>query len=513
MTFWGYSPRLAAVLVLVGVSLVRPAHADAACGPTSVLYLNFEGEGGPIRNSDYCSDARNNCSAINRRDGVQYPAFKVITEWRTTREEFIAEIARLVQEFYTPFNVLVVTARPTDQSIPYTMAMMGGTGDSIGIGNGPAGIAPRDCSNRNQWDVAFVFTDHIQRVAQWYLSLPMKYLARNIATTTVHETAHTFGLRHTSDPEDVMYPKNAASGPVSFKNVAMTETNVEFVPQADATKPLVERLVTPAVGSCGGGSTQNSYELLMATVGPASCVSPTLLASLKGRTSTTLPVDLAANTPTRPTDTAAGSSPRALRASSRPSFEGPPDGEQGSEGVDLTIATTGLIGKVDITIRPLGENRRRLVRTLPGPGPFMTFLRAEALPKAGDHELIAVAWTIDGHEESRPLLLKIRGGGANADGPASFRVERPAADSSGDTTLLEGSPISCSVSSGRSSGHPEGLGIALCAVVLAVLRRPRRGNSSSHRKVGHSGYYFCAGFTPHRGCKAPPKGSATPGGH
>ena len=101
-------------------SAVRTTYS-AASG-TKILYLNFNG--GTVYNDQTgCSDAATGCSFIVAVSGmVRYPSFRGTAEQKQL-------IIDLVKAYYEPFDVQIVTDKPT--SGDYSMNIVGGTGPVI----------------------------------------------------------------------------------------------------------------------------------------------------------------------------------------------------------------------------------------------------------------------------------------------------------------------------------------------------------------------------------------------
>jgi hypothetical protein len=195
-----------------------------APGTTRILYLNFSG--GTVHNDGAgCDDALAGCSFIIGLPGnIQYPQFRGTPAQRQL-------IIDLVKAYYEPFDVQIVTDRPA--SGPYSMNLVGGTPDVIGLGAGVVGIAPLDCSDLNDHDLSFTFPQVINND-------PLE-----VAQTIAQETAHAYGLGHTGERTDVMFPyvQKDSNG---FQNFLMN---------------------VPDGTDCTGTGHQNSYQLLMANVG------------------------------------------------------------------------------------------------------------------------------------------------------------------------------------------------------------------------------------------------------
>jgi hypothetical protein len=214
----------------------RAQLAPSSTTDPHILYLNFDG--GPLRGSNSCSDATQNCTFIVRSGStVNFPAFSGSA---ATRDMIIA----MVRSFYSMFNVDVVTTRPTTGG--YSMTMIGGHASSVGLsGSGAAGVAPLDCGDENESDISFAFAEEVANDIH------------TVAVTVAQESAHGFGLGHTSDVTDIMYP--ALSGRESaFQDKEMRIYDIGGGGSSD----------------CSGTGMQNSYRLLLSTVGMHGSVTP-----------------------------------------------------------------------------------------------------------------------------------------------------------------------------------------------------------------------------------------------
>jgi len=174
--------------------LAAPALADEAARPPAVLYLNFSDGTEEIHQST--SDmAASNRSAIGKTPA--YPAF----DWThvdagADRDAVVQEVAQAVDQAFGPYNVLVSTVRPSAPG--YTMVMIGGEPAVFQFPPQVAGVALLDCDNRESGNIAFAFSDNLDGVhALW--------------VTIAQEAAHAFGLEHTDNDRDVMYPRSTPS--------------------------------------------------------------------------------------------------------------------------------------------------------------------------------------------------------------------------------------------------------------------------------------------------------------
>lgn len=209
-----------------------------------IIFLNFDGatispdSGFRDNSASNQSQIVNNTSTIAAFDATPYaPAL--------TRTAAINAITNYFKGFYAPFNVEVVTTRPS--GVRYTMCMVGGTPQAIGIGQGAAGIAPLDCGNTNEPDVTYAFSAVLDPSNTGSSTESLKA----IAVTAAQETAHSFGLGHTTNQNDIMYPQ-----------LTFTATGFAMGPQT---------LQNDGSGQCSSPSkTQDSYNMLMGVLGPSS---------------------------------------------------------------------------------------------------------------------------------------------------------------------------------------------------------------------------------------------------
>jgi hypothetical protein len=241
-------------------------------GPPHIQYLNFEGGTVHAGNS---SDARTNTSGIPDEDQEVPPFVGSAADIAAIRDRVVAA--------YAPFNVVITTERPPED-LEYSMTFVGGWNTIYCDSCSALGVAPLDCADTNPYDVAFVFSNHFS--AGDY---------RDVAATILQESAHAYGLGHTSDAYDYMIP--FVNG-VSDRWARCTGPGVcsrdedcpyEYVGWTDVCTP--EGACCPRVvddSSCGG-SYQDSYATLMSMLGPAvaepflpevSFVAPTDLATV-----------------------------------------------------------------------------------------------------------------------------------------------------------------------------------------------------------------------------------------
>jgi Matrixin len=169
----------------------------AGAGPAGeqVVFVNFEG-GTLTAGTD---DPSHNRSSLVVGSPVQFPAYRAPVD--RDRQATIETIVAQVRALYSGYRVLFTSSRPP--SAPYTMLMVGGLARDLRIADSTVtGTAPLDCGNESA-DVAFTFSDGIARAFE---AAPPEDVLRATAIVIAHETAHTFGLEHSSDATEVMAP-------------------------------------------------------------------------------------------------------------------------------------------------------------------------------------------------------------------------------------------------------------------------------------------------------------------
>lgn len=200
-----------------------------------VVYLNFEGvtltssnnsDSGPQDTSFIISETT---APGSTRFIPPFSPADLSSTGGLSRDQIISRVVDRLYASHQAFDVQFVTTRPA--SGPYSMVVFGGDCQSA-AGANCAGIALLDCGDPNPNNVSFVF--------------PPGLRVDDLATTAAQEAAHAFGLAHTTDTTDIMYPVIRQTIPTSF--------GAGSIPQGDA--------------SCGGGGFQDSYQLMLSTIGP-----------------------------------------------------------------------------------------------------------------------------------------------------------------------------------------------------------------------------------------------------
>lgn len=145
--------------------------------------------------------------------------------------------------YYEPFDIVMTSQRPPDW-LPYTMTVIGGSANQIGAA-GACGIANVAC-------------DGLKRN---HVSLNFPQSCNGMAETAAQETSHNWGLEHTDNPQDLLYPFNNG-GVKSFVDQCMPISNAtgSGVTQCG----YIHEFYCPE----GMGEEQNSYAELMGVFGP-----------------------------------------------------------------------------------------------------------------------------------------------------------------------------------------------------------------------------------------------------
>ena len=108
------------------------------------------------------------------------------------RLDNILTIQKQVAAWYADFNVDVVISRPL--SGDYLMTVVGGRQSDIVQMDGVVGISPGDCKNSLESNLNYAFSGS---------------LSENVyqtAVTLAHECGHAYGLGHTQNSKDIMFP-------------------------------------------------------------------------------------------------------------------------------------------------------------------------------------------------------------------------------------------------------------------------------------------------------------------
>lgn len=210
-------------------SALSQVNVPQLSGPTpATLFINFDG----AELNDKREDARDNGTLIG---------------WKGTFEAYgdgpkRTATMQAIRQDWLPFNAEITDTRPSMGD--YTMVMVGPTNFT----DGSLGIALLDCAN--SWtsnNIVFAF-HHADD----------DFTAAATATTISQEIAHSYGLEHVDDDDDLMYPYNNGGDP------AFTNTCHPIVEAAGIGILCTEQ----HEGSCGRADRQNGYAELMRFVGP-----------------------------------------------------------------------------------------------------------------------------------------------------------------------------------------------------------------------------------------------------
>ena len=189
-----------------------------ALGPNGhhVIFLNFDGVKLAAGYDDAMRDRSSIAASLGRT--VTVPPFdSTLFDRNRARDLVIADLLALVRGYFRAYNVDVVAERPA--SPDYVMCAIGGLPDIIGrpcqVFQGGAscvgGLAPLDCRRSNAGisynpqgdvEVVFAFSDTAKHFGQSYQGK-----LTNLAVTVAQETAHAYGLGHSNNPQDIMYPQ------------------------------------------------------------------------------------------------------------------------------------------------------------------------------------------------------------------------------------------------------------------------------------------------------------------
>jgi hypothetical protein len=229
---WPGAGQLARAALVLALVLPAGARAQPPPPPDSApktVYLNFS-DGTESLTLGTIDDAAANVSSTGV--AAPYPVFSWpgINTGAVTMAELVRRVVRRVHEVFLPYNVLVTTTRPA--AGPYVMVMIGGHPRDIGVNLTVAGLAFMDCRNEVASDIVFAFPEMLRGNEQ------------GLVVTIAQEAAHAFGLEHTNNRADIMYP-------------TVVREQDRFV---DEESPILDDRLC-------GNSTQNSHRRLLAAVG------------------------------------------------------------------------------------------------------------------------------------------------------------------------------------------------------------------------------------------------------
>ena len=169
-----------------------------------------------------------------------------LVDAETTFPAFGAQAAADFQQlrgYYEPFDIIMTSTRPPD-FVPYTMTVIGGSAGQVGLG-GACGVANVAC-------------DGLKRN---HVSLNFPQSCNGMAETAGQETAHNWGLEHTDNPSDILYPFNNG-GVKSFVDSCMAISHETG--NGITACGYIHEIYCPD----GAGEQQNSYAEMLGVFGP-----------------------------------------------------------------------------------------------------------------------------------------------------------------------------------------------------------------------------------------------------
>lgn len=219
-----------AMLTTLDVPPVPAMNYEAAPG---VVFVAMDG----VTLRPNCGNGDSAHSALNCTplvdSEVSFPAFgaQAASEYQQLRN------------YYEPFDLVMTSQRPPD-FVPYTMTVIGGSAQMAGLGGGVCGVANVAC-------------DGLKRN---HVSLNFPQSCNGMAETAGQETAHNWGLEHTDNQNDILYPFNNGGGK-SFIDDCM---NIDHSTGNGITQcGYIHEVYCPA----GMGEQQNSYGEMLGVFG------------------------------------------------------------------------------------------------------------------------------------------------------------------------------------------------------------------------------------------------------
>jgi len=213
---------------------VPPLHAENYEPTVGVLYVETGGVTlNPTCGNGESANAAKNCTPLVDST-ITFPAIGGGAG---------AGLFQELQSYYEPFNLVMTQNRPPDY-LPYTMAVVGGSAQLAGF-SGACGVANVACDGLKRNHVSLTFPES----------------CGGSANTAAQETAHNWGLEHTDNAGDLMYPFNMG-GFQQFVDSCMTISHATG--DGNTQCGYVHEVYCPA----GKGEVQNSYGELMGVFGP-----------------------------------------------------------------------------------------------------------------------------------------------------------------------------------------------------------------------------------------------------
>ncbi len=214
----------------------RPHPVQPHAKGLRIVYLNFDGV--TLTASATNDDARNNISAIlsgavapgQTRTIPSFNPSVLSSTGGLSRSQIINKVKQDLYNMHAAYNVEFVTERPASGN--YSMIVFGGNCPSVSGDGGCVGVALLDCGDAQfPNNIVFVFPDGMR--------------IDDMTVTAAQESAHGFGLSHTTDSNDVMYPTLLSNPPDGF--------GAGNIPSGEM--------------SCSGASFQDSDQMMMDTLG------------------------------------------------------------------------------------------------------------------------------------------------------------------------------------------------------------------------------------------------------
>jgi hypothetical protein len=208
----------------------RPGDDGVRAGPGSIIFMNKNG--GTYYGANFEDATSNQSTIVNGTDNVPpFPYSAAVWD----------DVMDCMQEIFAPYDVVITDVDPGN--VEHFESVVTSEPSAIGQPNYVGGVAPFSCGvidNAIVWTFASV----------WGPS------ARDICETAAQETAHAFGLDHEyycPDPMTYLF----GCGNKAFR---------------DYNAPCGED--GPRSCTCGGASTQNSHDEIMAIFGGQSAEPP-----------------------------------------------------------------------------------------------------------------------------------------------------------------------------------------------------------------------------------------------
>lgn len=199
------------------------------------VFLNFFG--GPLTRGANAAEGESQCV---RAGDIEYPAYQGTEAKALTMIE-------IFESRMEPYGVRIHYADVPPKHLPYSMVMMGGRPEDIGLERGALGVscAP-DCGDLFWRDTTFAFTE-------------VSNQSTTLGYTALQEAAHAWGLAHIDGTDNIMYPV-ATPGAKGWSQ--------ECTPFNDSTGGINCRSTHRLF--CPDGESQNDNAELLAFFGPNS---------------------------------------------------------------------------------------------------------------------------------------------------------------------------------------------------------------------------------------------------